>query len=197
MKGSKFWFIISLFSIIALIFGLGWAIGNRSYITSIPDTVAVRYANGFENTSLTSVKFLKLNTLTSGEVRQIGEIIYKEENLQVEILVRITNMPSLYSSEPQIIYPEQYKVYIAEYNNDGTNYDQTEIGTVLLDPARSNLRSAFFSTNFKKKNKSDFAKQYNRVIFWNESGASTLPPFDYNLFPSELKSKPSPYIWSE
>lgn len=197
MNWSRLWYIVSLFAIVGLIFLTGYFVGNRTWYISKPDEIVVKNGNGVEKTTLSDITFRNLNARTDGKnVVRAGELLYRTNGAELEIMLRITNLPLQFGvSEGSIAYPQSYTVNLAKRSLDGLNYELTPIGTLALDVPQKGVYSGGFGTKLAY-NKLQFENQFERILLTNDT-VPQLPAYDYAAFASEYRAKPSPFVWSE
>jgi hypothetical protein len=200
MNWSKIWYVVSLLSLAGLVFYIGFLSGNRNLFSQSPSNITVTTWNNAQENSFTNIKFKTLIGRTSqGEIRKFGELAYREnvQSKKLDLMVRVISAPVAFSDGGAgINFPQSYQVNLAKRSLDGLNYSYTPAGTLVMnEPIGSTLSGQFVFV--LEQSEIDFERTVERVMFFAQDGSSTLPPFDNQSFPADIRAKNAPYFWTE
>lgn len=187
--------MLSLLSIVGLIFLVGFGVGNRSFFANQPSIFNIVSKNGSNLNIYSGSNFANMEGRSSvNQVQSFGEVIYKLNGDQYDILVRLTNVPTKLDAGAGLIdLPSKFKVNLAMRSSDGLDYIYQGIG-ILTTVVENNSLNGVFTTSISKSNLNIFSVE--RVVLFNEVGGSNLPAFENEIFPSAVRSRPAPYFWS-
>lgn len=198
MNLSKFWYVLSVFSIAGLIWLTGYFIGNRVWVIEQPDNVSIVGSNNARINSLNNIHFQFLKArIDNNNVVNVGEMMmYETGENKTDIMIRIHSLPVSFNDNANLIpFAKEYDILLAKTTQNGLNYNVENLGKIALNEPKDGQYSGSFFTSLEFS-LVKFKNKFDRIIFVN-SEAKKLPPYDNPIFPSEYRKNPSPFIWSE
>ena len=197
MNWSKLWFGVSLFGVVALVFALGYAFGNRVWFsTQVPTVTTTTHWNGAVANKLENIKYLNLFARASEtEIKTVGSLMLLADGDTLSILVRVDTLPVTFNTaDKQYPIPLALKIYRTLRSQDGNSYTTNQVGTITLERQNSILVGRF-PTNILLSNP---YSAIERLLFMGESGSSELPvATGLDFLPSNVRSQNAPYMWSD
>lgn len=196
MNLKKFWYGLVITLIICLVFFMGFLYGNREKIDKTDDLIKVIGPNNSIQNSLTQIETRSIvGSLDSQQLGEFGQLYFKIiDSENTEILIRLANVPTnvkQLKSKKEKVIPNELNVATAKRSVDGLDYEYTEIGKVIFDEPKNNLRTAKFSTNLGND-----LRDVERVVLM------PVKPEDENVFvdqnadlPPKVRDKPAPFFW--
>jgi hypothetical protein len=197
MNLQKIWYIITFLGIIVFVFYLGFLYGNREKYNNEEDEILVIGPNYSIQNSLTLMEIRPiLGSNDSQNIQAFGNLYFKLNKDQIEILIQINNVPNQVTQQNGKVrkdIPNELKISTAKRSLDGQNYDYEEIGKLVFDQPQNNLRSGKFSTIIKTP-----ITSIERIVFQPVLDNDTNIFVDDNPdLPSAVRSSPAPYFWVE
>lgn len=190
-------FVVCLMLILA--FFLGTLYQTREFENSVTDSLTTRTSDGFQDNSLSQIRFLEIFGLVDGNRKIYGTMLIRDDNTQnkTEIYMRLENVPSqIILDNKTVAIPRRFRINIVNICCNGLDYSPvrpSENLIVNLD-GKDNSLGAVYSTVLDYSISSQNA---DRVLLDNDQ-----EPNKFRISRDSSKDwtrnaleKPAPYFW--
>lgn len=197
MNLNRFWYYLSIVSIVVIAFGLGTLYGMREKENTKQDKITITGPNLSIRNSLTEMEIRQIEgSVDSKSITGFGQLYFKINNDRdtTELLVNLTSVPQSISQSNQtnkIDIPNTLKISTAKRSVDGLNYEYEYIGSITLEEPNNNLRSGRFSTIIENK----LSSLERIVLFADDENIQNVFVDTSPDLPSEVRKKPAPFFW--
>lgn len=194
MNWSKVWFAISVLGVSSLIFALGVLVGNRSFVSSTPQSLIITHWNGATANDLSQITYVTLfGRSAENEIKPVGQLSMLSHNGQIEILFKINSLPSIFSGDKPYILPKSLTIYRVSKSVDGNSYIPISVGIITLEQKDRILTGRLPLTLSLPD-----TQNIERFVALGDTGASDLPATgSLNFLPVNEKTKNALYLWSD
>ena len=203
---DKIYRYIIISTLIVLFFLGGYFFGYREAYILIPDNNTIISSNGARFNLLTQIQKKTVFGAVNGGIptpQEFGEMMYiQQQDNTTEILINIDSVPVKVVNSDQSLeqtIPESLDILLAIRNQDGTDFDYTSIGQIILEsPDSNNFRKGTFSTiidrNFFDENNP--RNNIRRIEFRSVNRETeNILVIDNKDLPIYVREGPAPYFW--